>query len=38
MPLALEPDLIESAVLGDALGLGELVLDDLGAALLPPPP
>ena len=33
MPLALEPDLIERAILGDPLGLGVLVLDDLGAAL-----
>ena len=34
MALALEPHLVERAVLGNALGLGMLVLDDLGAALL----
>ena len=33
MPLALEPDLVEGAVLRDPRGLGLLVLDDLGAAL-----
>ena len=33
MPLALKPDLIQGAVLGDALGLGELVFHDLGATL-----